>query len=75
MQGNDRVVRGSSPGGVNFTLTVYPTARAAARAYRNREDAAVVRTSVVDWSSNPPPHGQLSRAALAQISSCLRSTT
>jgi hypothetical protein len=74
VQGGDRIVRGSSPGGVTFTLTLYASPRVAARAAGKRARTARVGRAIVDWSANPP-HGQLSRAALTQIRACLDATT
>jgi hypothetical protein len=51
-------VRGSSPGGVNFTVNFYesPAAAAAALAPRDPEYSAAIASTVVDWSGNPPLH-------------------
>ena len=72
------VVRGSSPRGVNFTLTVYPAAAAARRAYERASPATsvLVGDAVVDFAGNPAATpggvpGRLSRGALARIRRCL----
>ena len=78
VQGDERVVRGSSEGGVNFTLTVYSDPAAAKRAIAGRspKGTALIGNAVADFTGNPPPHpggapGKLSKAALATIRSCL----
>jgi hypothetical protein len=72
------VVRGSSPAGVNFTVTVYAHPGAARRAFRAlpRGSGALLGDAVVDFAGNPPSspgHGpaRLSRGAVAAISHCL----
>ena len=78
VQEKDGVVRGSSPGGVNFTLTLYPRANAARRAFAAARagSAALVGEAVVDFGGNPPASGggaprRLSRGALAAMTRCL----
>jgi hypothetical protein len=72
------VIRGSSPRGVSFTLTLYPTARAARRAdaQAGAANARLFGDAVVDFAGNPPGSpggapGKLSRAALTAIRRCL----
>jgi hypothetical protein len=72
------VVRGSSPRGVNFTLTVYLRPGAARHAFAARSSAtsAVLGDAVIDFAGNPPASpggvpGTLSKNALATIRRCL----
>jgi len=72
------VVRGSSPGGVNFTLTLFPRASTARRALAAERagSADLIGEAVVDFGGNPPSSpggvpGKLSRSALATIAHCL----
>jgi hypothetical protein len=72
------VVRGSSPRGVNFTLTVYPRAAAARQAYAHASPgtSVLVGDAVVDFAGNPAASpggvpGRLSKGALARIRRCL----
>jgi hypothetical protein len=72
VQQSKKVVEGMSPGGVNFTLTLYKDAadaRAAAAGKRART-TAVVENGVVDFGGNPA-QARISRAALAAIRSCV----
>jgi hypothetical protein len=69
-----QVVDGSSAGGVNFTLTLYPDPSAARGAFSrlDRTTSALVGDGVIDFAGNPPAHpgrapGRLSRAALAAV--------
>jgi len=78
VQGNASVVRGSSAGGVSFTLTVYASSAAAKRAFasKNAKSKALIGSAVVDFTGNPPPPpggppAKLSKTALATIRSCL----
>jgi hypothetical protein len=72
------VVRGSSPGGVNFTLTVYPRRSAERRAVAADGPATsvVIGDAVIDFAGNPPATpggipGRLTSNALATIRRCL----
>ncbi len=78
VQQRGAVVLGSSPGGVNFRLTVYTTASAAEHAYLKLAppSAALLEDGVVDFAGNPPAApggrpGKLSNATLARIRGCL----
>jgi len=78
VEGNATVVRGSSAGGVSFTLTVYATTAAASHALAAKPGASAARvgSAVVDFSGNPParpggPPAKLSKRALTAIHSCL----
>ena len=78
VQGSGSVVRGTSTGGVSFTLRVYATPAAARHALAATDAASVDRIgdAVVDFSGNPPASpgaapGRLSKRALATIRSCL----
>jgi hypothetical protein len=53
-----RQVSGSSPGGVNFTVTFYksPAAAAAALSHLNATYATALAATVVDYAGNPPAH-------------------
>ena len=69
---------GQSPGGVNFTLTLYPTPAAAraAAAKKNPKTTAVVENGVVDFKGNPAPvpgapAPRISRGELASIRRCI----
>jgi hypothetical protein len=65
------VVDGMSPGGVNFTLTLYKGAAAArAAAGKRPKTSAVVGNGVVDFGGNPA-QARISKAALATIRSCV----
>lgn len=78
VEGDSAVVRGTSAGGVSFTLTVYRTPAAAGRAFAalGPKATALIGRAVVDFSSNPPPYpggppAKLSKPALATIRTCL----
>ncbi len=78
VQGTKHVVRGSSSGGVSFTLTVYAGRAAARRVFASKSPAgiALIANAVVDFTGNPPayprgPPAKLSKAALATIRLCL----
>lgn len=71
-------VRGSSPRGVNFTLTIYSNAASARRAATRVEarEHALLGDGVVSFAGNPPASpdaapGRLSRSALATIGRCV----
>ena len=53
-----RQVSGSSPGGVNFTVTFYksPAAAAAALSHLDAKYATAIAATVVDYAGNPPAH-------------------
>ena len=72
------VVRGSSPRGVNFTLTVYlrPSAERRAVAAGAAATSVVLGDAVIDFAGNPPATpggvpGKLTRNALTTIRRCL----
>jgi hypothetical protein len=58
VEAGPRAVRGSSPGGVNFTIRFYKSAAAATAAHSRLlpEYAAIVATTVVDFGGNPPAY-------------------
>jgi hypothetical protein len=66
-------VEGTTPAGVAFTLTVYPSAAAARRAASRLDprSTAVVGAGVVDSKGNPSPGASVSAADLAAIRECL----
>ena len=72
------VVRGSSPRGVNFTLTLYPRPDAARRAFAamSPASAALLGDGVAEFAGNPPASpgaaaGKLSSGALATMRRCV----
>jgi hypothetical protein len=72
VQQRQQVVDGMSPGGVNFTLTLYKDS-AAARAHAAGKDpttTAVLENGVVDFGGNPG-RARMSNADLAAIKSCV----
>ena len=77
VEADGNVVRGSSPAGVNFTLTLYATpaaARAARGASGHRAAIPVVRALVDDRGNPPGANGtprRLSKRALAEIRACV----
>lgn len=66
-------VEGTTPAGVAFTLTVYPSAAAATRAASRLDPrtTAVVEAGVVDSRGNPGTAARVSAADLAAIRTCL----
>jgi hypothetical protein len=58
VQAAGKRISGSSPAGVNFTVTFYksPAAAAAARARLDPAYSAAIAATVVDYSGNPPLH-------------------
>jgi len=78
VQQHGAVIEGSSPAGVNFTLTLYRSALLARRASTRLEAAtsALLGVGVVDFAGNPPPSpteapGMLSHSNLATLNSCI----
>jgi hypothetical protein len=72
VQQRQQVVDGMSPGGVNFTLTLYKDS-AAARARATGKDPTttpVLDNGVVDFGGNPG-RARMSKADLAAIRSCV----
>ena len=67
-------VEGTTPSGVAFTLTVYPSAAAAMRAASRLDPrtTAVAGAGVVDSHGNPNPGASVSAADLATMRECLR---
>jgi len=72
------VVRGSSPRGVTFTLTVYLHPRGARDAFAagSAATSVLLGDAVIDFAGNPPARpggvpGKLARSALATIRGCL----
>jgi hypothetical protein len=76
VSGSGTEVRGTSPGGVGFTLRLYATPAAARRATERLEPATTARigTAVVDWHGNPSPSAGLSGGELGSISRCVSRT-
>jgi len=71
-------VNGESPGGVNFTLTFYPTpaAAAAAKKKKNAKFTALVEDAVIDFRGNPSPYAgappaKISKTELDAIKRCI----
>ena len=58
MTQSGRKIRGSSPGGINFTVTFYRSIRAAnvASAHLDPTHATVIGATVVNDAGNPPLH-------------------
>jgi hypothetical protein len=78
VQEKANVTRGSSPRGVNFTLTIYRDRSTARRAFAvtGPARAVMIGDAVVDFAGNPPTSpggtpGTLSRTALRAIRLCL----
>jgi hypothetical protein len=74
----ETTVVGSSPAGVNFTLTLYKSnaAAAAAAKHKNPKTTAVVADAVIDFRGNPSPYAgappaKIGKAELAVIKSCI----
>jgi hypothetical protein len=72
------LVDGSSPAGVNFTLTLYPSQAAAKAAFakKNPKTTALVDSGVVDFKGNPSPYqgappAKISKVELASINRCI----
>ena len=53
-----RKIQGSSPGGINFTITFYASPAAASAAYvrLNPKYATLMGAAVINDAGNPPPH-------------------
>jgi hypothetical protein len=66
-------VNGTSPSGVAFTLTTFPTAAAANRAAMrfDRTKIVVVARALVDFRGNPDPAARLSTGEIRTIRGCL----
>jgi hypothetical protein len=78
VQPEENSVDGESPGGVNFTLTFYPTnaAAAAAAKKKNPKFTALVEDAVIDFRGNPSPYAgapgaKISQTELAAIKRCI----
>ena len=78
MQPEENQVNGESPGGVNFTLTFYPTpaAAAAAKKKKNAKFTALVEDAVIDFRGNPSPYAgappaKISKTELDAIKRCI----
>jgi hypothetical protein len=79
VQPSQTSIDGSSPAGVNFTLTFYPTAAAAKKAYdaKSPKTTALVENGVVDFRGNPSiykgaPPAKISKSELAAINTCIK---
>jgi len=78
VQPSQTVLDGMSPAGVNFTLTLYPTAAAAkaAGSKKNPKTTAIVEDGVIDFHGNPSPYAgappaKISPVELAAIKRCI----
>ncbi len=78
VQPSETVLDGMSPAGVNFTLTLYPTAAAAkaAGSKKNAKTTAIVEDGVIDFRGNPSPYtgappAKISAVELAAIKRCI----
>jgi hypothetical protein len=78
VQPEENSVNGESPGGVNFTLTFYPSnaAAAAAAKKKNPKFTALVEDAVIDFRGNPSPYAgappaKISQTELAAIKRCI----
>ena len=78
VQPEEDAVNGESPGGVNFTLTFYPTnaAAAAAAKKKNPKFTALVEDAVIDFRGNPSPYegappARISKSELDAIKRCI----
>jgi hypothetical protein len=78
VQPSQTSIDGTSPGGVNFTLTFYKTAGAAKKVFagKNPKTTAIVETGVVDFRGNPSPYkgappAKISKSELASIKKCI----
>jgi hypothetical protein len=72
------LVDGQSPGGVTFTLTLYPSQAAAKAVYdkKNPKTTSLVENGVVDFKGNPSiyagaPPAKISKVELAAINRCI----
>jgi hypothetical protein len=71
-------VDGQSPGGVTFTLTLYPSQAAAKAVFdkKNPKTTSLVENGVVDFKGNPSiyagaPPAKISKVELAAINRCI----
>jgi spermidine/putrescine-binding protein len=71
-------VEGSSPAGINFTLTLYKSNAAAAAVAKKRspKTTALVENAVIDFRGNPSPYAgappaKIGKAELATIRRCI----
>jgi hypothetical protein len=78
VQPEENSVNGESPGGVNFTLTFYPSnaAAAAAAKKKNAKFTALVEDAVIDFRGNPSPYAgappaKISKTELNAIKRCI----
>jgi hypothetical protein len=74
----ETTVEGSSPAGVNFTLTLYKSDAAAAAVAKKRspKTTALVENAVIDFRGNPSPYAgappaKIGKAELATIKRCI----
>jgi hypothetical protein len=74
----ETTVEGSSPAGVNFTLTLYESDAAAAAVAKKRspKTTALVENAVIDFRGNPSPYAggppaKIGKAELAVIKGCI----
>jgi hypothetical protein len=74
----ETTVEGSSPAGINFTLTLYKSDAAAAAVAKKRspKTTALVENAVIDFRGNPSPYAggppaKIGKAELAVIKRCI----
>jgi len=77
VSGSGTEVRGTSPGGVGFTLRLYASPAAAKQAASRLAPAttAVAVRGVVDWRGNPSPSAHLTRGELRTVERCVTRAT
>jgi hypothetical protein len=78
VQPSTKVLNGTSPAGVGFTITLYKTAGAAqsAAAKKSKKTTAIVENAVVDFRGNPSPYAgappaKISKGDLSNIRTCI----
>lgn len=78
VQPNQKMLDGTSPGGVSFTLTLFKDAAAAkaVAAKKNPKTTALAGVGVVDFRGNPSafagaPPAKVSKSELAMINTCI----
>lgn len=78
VQPSTKVLNGTSPAGVGFTITLFKTAGAAqaAAAKKSKKTTAIVENAVVDFKGNPSPYAgappaKISKGDLNDIRTCI----
>ena len=76
VRGSGKAVSGTSPGGVAFSVTLYPDASVARSrlALRSPRTALRIGRAVVDWHGNPSPSSRLRGADLDAVGRCVGDT-